>query len=667
MTQSSAQIAFRRNIGIFFILLGVLVCSTWAAVKITTDRLLYQNATSAARDWARYLADSVTDLEQIAAGQQPSRASMAVFWATGKPGQVFRYEIFNRLGFSQLVSDHGSVALFDLSEFNPDAAQSARSGKPVVDARAGTQPDQPSFFATAYVPVMVGGRTIAVVAAYIDQTEQRDSFYKAFLLAAAALCLTTGLSFLIPAIAWLRRTQEKQQAERHVRFLAHHDALTGLCNRARLMDELQAALAGVAKTGGQIAVHFIDLDRFKEVNDTLGHDGGDFVLATVAGRLRAVTRAGDIAARLGGDEFVVVQTGIGEADQAKDFAQRLASALTAPMLFREQEITATVSIGIALAPRDGTDAARLLKCADLALYKSKADGRNCIRFFAPELDAVLQGRLAMEKIVRDAVLNERFVLHYQPLYHLASRRLIGFEALIRLPAADGSLIPPMTFIPVAESLRLIDKIGAWALQEACRTAATWPSHLTVAVNLSPAQFGLGNIRPVVASALEEAGLGPHRLELEITETLLLGGDSDIMEELHGLKTMGVAIVIDDFGIGYSSLSYLWRFPFDKIKIDRSFMQGIDDSTGHAETVVKTIITLARELQMRVTVEGVENAGQIAFLDGADADQVQGYFFCRPVPAANVAAVILNDIQTQRAAQVTAPVVRPRLIVGNAER
>jgi hypothetical protein len=247
MMRSSAQVAFRRNIGVFFILLAVLVCSTWTAVKITTDRLLYQNATSAARDWARYLAENVTDLEQIAAGQQPSRASMAFFRSTGKPGQVFRYEIFNRLGFSQLVSDHGNVALFDLSEFNPEAARSVKFGKPAVDARAGTRPDQPSFFATAYVPVRVDGRAIAIVAAYIDQTEQRDSFYNAFLLAATALCLTTALSFLIPAIAWLRQTKEKQQADQRIRFLAHHDALTGLSNRAHLMEELRDAVAPCRK------------------------------------------------------------------------------------------------------------------------------------------------------------------------------------------------------------------------------------------------------------------------------------------------------------------------------------------------------------------------------------------------------------------------------------
>ena len=420
--------------------------------------------------------------------------------------------------------------------------------------------------------------------------------------------------------------------------MAHHDALTGLANRTQLVEKLEKALAVLSLQGGGIAVHFIDLDRFKNVNDTLGHDGGDFLLKTVAERLRSVTRVDDVVARLGGDEFVVVQTGVSSKDQAEDFARRLIAAVTAPMKFREQSIIATVSVGVALAPADGTDPERLLKSADLALYKAKADGRNCIRFFLPEMDAELQARSKLERIIRDAVLHDRFELHYQPLFEMSERRLIGFEALIRLPAEDGTLIPPLVFIPVAEELRLIDKIGAWVLREACRTAATWPEHLTVAVNLSPAQFLAGGVSDIVAAALKEAGLAAHRLELEITETLLLGNSEAIMAELQTLKAMGVAIVMDDFGTGYSSLSYLWRFPFDKIKIDRSFMQGFDGSGRDAKTVVKTIIALGRELNMRVTVEGVETAAQAAFLDKADGDQAQGFFFGRPVPASEVGAI-----------------------------
>jgi predicted signal transduction protein with EAL and GGDEF domain len=328
------------------------------------------------------------------------------------------------------------------------------------------------------------------------------------------------------------------------------------------------------------------------------------------------------------------------------------------MTLKEQETVATASIGVALAPTDGTNPERLLKSADLALYKGKADGRNCVRFFEPLMDAALQTRIALEKTLRDAVVNERFILHYQPLFEVFGQRLIGFEALIRLPAEDGTLIPPMTFIPVAEELRLIDKLGAWVLREACKTALSWPDSLTVAVNLSPAQFEAGSISAIVAGALRETGLAPHRLELEITETLLLGNSEAIMTELQALKSMGVAIVMDDFGTGYSSLSYLWRFPFDKIKIDRSFMQGFDASGRDAETVVKTIIALGRELDMRVTVEGVETAKQAAFLDGADADQVQGFFFGRPVSASEVSAIILKDFQKMHPASVSAHSVGP---------
>jgi diguanylate cyclase (GGDEF)-like protein len=262
--------------------------------------------------------------------------------------------------------------------------------------------------------------------------------------------------------------------------LAHHDALTGLANRTQLVKKLEKVLAVLPLKGGSVAVHFVDLDRFKKVNDTLGHDGGDFLLKTAAERLRSVTRVGDVVARLGGDEFVVVQTGVSSKDQADDLARRLTSAVTAPMKFRGQSIIAAVSVGVALAPEDGDDPERLLKSADLAMYKAKADGRNCIRFFQPEMDAELLARSKLEATIRDAVLHDRFELHYQPLFEMTERRLTGFEALIRLPAEDGILIPPLVFIPLAEELQLIERIGAWALRAACRTAVTWPGNLTVA-------------------------------------------------------------------------------------------------------------------------------------------------------------------------------------------
>jgi diguanylate cyclase (GGDEF)-like protein/PAS domain S-box-containing protein len=461
---------------------------------------------------------------------------------------------------------------------------------------------------------------------------------------------------------------EWREAQDRIAFMAHHDALTGLANRTQLIEKLNEALASAGSEHDGVAVHFIDLDRFKRVNDTLGHDGGDSLLKVVAERLRAIVRADDIVARLGGDEFVIVQIDVENNTQAEGLARRLIEITTAPIELKEQTINATVSVGIALAPADGLNPERLLKSADLALYRAKAEGRNCIRFFQPEMDVEMQARCKLERIIRDAVTHDRFELHYQPLFEMSDRCLIGFEALIRLPTEDGTVIPPLEFIPVAEDLRLIGKIGAWVLREACRTAATWPDTLSVAVNLSPAQFSAG-FSGEVAAILNETGLTASRLELEITETLLLGNSQVIIAELHALKAMGVAIVVDDFGTGYSSLSYLWQFPFDKIKIDRSFMQGFDGHNRNAGTVVKTLIALGRELNMRVTVEGVETAAQAAFLDKIGGDLAQGYFFGRPVPGSEVSEHIFKDFQARHAvpSPPSAPEERLRLVKSFAER
>ena len=302
-----------------------------------------------------------------------------------------------------------------------------------------------------------------------------------------------------------------------------------------------------------------------------------------------------------------------------------------------------MTIGVAVFAADGTTSERLLKSADIALYDGKQAGRNCVRRFAPEMDVELQHRLKLDRIVRDAVAKNGFELNFQPVFEMAGKSLVGFEALARLPNLDGGYIPPDTFIPIAEDLRLIDKIGTWVLHEACRTAMTWPDDLKVAVNVSPVQFESGSIEQSVSDALNKSGLPPRRLELEITEALLLQSDGKYIPVLERLKAKGISIVMDDFGTGYSSLGYLWKFPFDKIKIDRSFMASFEKSGRDVETVVKSIIALGREMNMRVTVEGVETAEQVDFLYDANADQVQGFYFGRPLPAAEIAADLLKRV------------------------
>lgn len=629
-------------IGAAVIVLCTIVGGTWLITKTASDYLLAQHASTKASDWARYVALNISDLESMASGAQPSAATMTFLQGAIEASPVFGYEIFNPAGYSQFVVEGGEIARPTISEFSADALRAVSSRQPIATAVEGIAPSFPTYYGRAYIPVFTDGRPIAVVAAYVDHVTQRYAFYEIAAVAATTICLLMALSFGIPAIAWYRGNSQKKQADRRIHFLAHHDALTGLANRMQLSERLDNLLGSVATGGEGLAVHLIDLDRFKSVNDALGHDGGDFLLTTMGERIRAVTRPEDVAARLGGDEFVLIQTGASDKEQAQELALRLTSVLSEPVEFEGQEIIATASVGIALAPGDGESAERLLKSADLALYKGKADGRNCIRFFEPEMDVGLQTRIELERAIRHAIANDGFELHFQPLFEIANRRLIGFEALVRLRKADGTLMPPMTFIPVAEEIRVIEKIGNWVLREACRTAATWPNHMIVAVNLSPAQFRTGSICDVVAQALHESGLEPRRLELEITETLLLDNAEAVLAQLLELKAIGVSIAMDDFGTGYSSLSYLWQFPFDKIKIDRSFMQEHKGSDRHAQTIVKAIIALGRELNMRVTVEGIETARQAAFVDDANGDQVQGFFFGRPVPASEVAAEVLAN-------------------------
>ena len=635
-------ISIRRYLVTVVVVLATLAGGTAMIIKLTTDRLLYHETTQIAQRWAQYLGANVGDLEQIAAGEAPSSASLA-FLANKGTGEVFRYTIFNRYGYSMLIADREKATPVDLSEFDASAAEAVRRNAPIVDARQGREPGEPTYFAQAYVPIMIGGRPVAVVAAYVDETEAREQHTWAFLTAALLLFCLTALAFGLPSLAWYWRTQEKQQADRRIQFLAYHDVLSGLMNRARLTQTLEELLAAQPATDARVALYFIDVDHFKTINDMFGHDGGDFLLTTVAARLRAMAASGDAVARVGGDEFVVAQVGVSGRAQAESFAARVRSVLGAPVHYKEQEMRSTFTVGVALAPDDGDTVERRLRSADLALYAGKEAGRDCVRFFMREMDESLQKRISLEKTIRNAIAHERFVLHYQPIVEVHGKRLIGFEALVRLPGPDGSLISPVDFIPVAEEMRVIDKIGAWVLREACRTAATWPGHLTVAVNLSPAQFETGQVEEAVTRALEESGLPPRRLELEITETLLLTNTDATMTTLRRLKERGLSVVMDDFGTGYSSLSYLWKFPFDKIKIDRSFMEGFETSGRDVETVVKTIIALGREMNMRVTVEGVEAASQVDFLYDAHADEVQGFYFGEPLPAARLKSEVIDRL------------------------
>jgi diguanylate cyclase (GGDEF)-like protein/PAS domain S-box-containing protein len=432
------------------------------------------------------------------------------------------------------------------------------------------------------------------------------------------------------------------EAQARAEHLALHDSLTGLPNRVLLRERLDMALMNARRLGSWPAVLCLDLDHFKEINDTLGHSAGDVLLQQVAERLQGCLRAIDTVARLGGDEFAIVQVNVNQPAETHALCRRLIECFEAPFAIENHELYVDVSIGVALAPHDGEDHTRLLKNADIALYRAKENGRRAFCFFEPEMDAKLQARKALEHDLRQALAKGELEMHYQPLVTLDGQSLTGVEALMRWWHPERGLVPPAEFIPVAEETGLIMSLGRWALRTACVQASEWAG-LCVSVNLSPVQFKHRDLVGILREILEATGFEPSRLELEITEGVLLQDTEASLATLAGLKKLGVRIAMDDFGTGYSSLGYLHRFPFDKLKIDRSFISDLGDRE-QAAAIVKTIIALGQSLGMIINAEGVETLEQLTFLTTEGCDQVQGYYFGRPAPAEEIKQLI-EDWQT----------------------
>jgi diguanylate cyclase (GGDEF)-like protein/PAS domain S-box-containing protein len=428
---------------------------------------------------------------------------------------------------------------------------------------------------------------------------------------------------------------ERKKSEQRIAFMAHHDALTGLANRAAVAQRIEEAAARQRRWGDPFTVLLLDLDRFKHVNDTLGHSAGDDLLREAATRLKTLLRETDVLARLGGDEFAIIQSGeANQRDAAGAFADRIIEIIGRPFNLDGNEVNIGTSIGIALAPEHGTNPDNLLKMADMALYSAKSGGRNGYRFFDPELGAAANARHALENELRRAIQQNELELHYQPIIDTKTRTICGAEALLRWRHPTKGIVTPDNFIPLAEDTGMIVQIGEWVLNTACADAARWPAHVKVAVNLSPVQFRKTNLSDTVMDALARAGLPPTRLELEITETALIESAAECLPALHRFRKAGIAIALDDFGTGYSSLSQLTMFPFDKIKIDKSFTQNLTKRSDCAAIIAATL-TLAQNLDIATTAEGVETKEQYQLLKLAGVTSLQGYFFKRPCPVAEI--------------------------------
>ena len=439
---------------------------------------------------------------------------------------------------------------------------------------------------------------------------------------------------------------EQRQSEVKIEYMAHHDSLTDLANRVLLNERLEQALGHRIHREEIVAVHHLDLDQFKAVNDTFGHLAGDKLLKIVAGRLRGLVRDTDTIARMGGDEFVIVQGPIRDPAEATSLAQRIIALISEPYDLDGHQAVIGASIGIAVGPGDGLRPDKLLRNADLALYRAKGDGRGTFRFFEPAMDQQMQARRIMEQDLRKALAAGEFELYYQPVVNLASNEISGFEALIRWNHPEKGMVAPATFIPLAEEIGFIVAIGEWVIRQACSTAAKWPGDLHVAVNISAAQFRSPGLMQVIVGALATSGLHPTRLEIEITETVLLQNKETTLELLHQLRALGVRIAMDDFGTGYSSLTYLQCFPFDKIKIDRSFVKDITENTGSLN-IVRAVAALANGMGMTATAEGVETSEQLDKITSEGCTEMQGYLFSKPLPASEIERLFLSGREPRK--------------------
>ena len=551
-----------------------------------------------------------------------------IFQRSGYARRVLRYEFYDAKGKLSFTSGQASLPLED--QLMDVARRPAKSGAAIA-LYTGSDAAAPAHFAVLRIPLNFNQDVRGTLAVYLDQTDQAKIFSGYFDLIALSTLVLLCAGIATPvAFAWMR-SLERRAAQEQVRYLESHDALTGLSNRRAFAEQLSEAMIRMTREDTHIAVICLDIDKFKEINDASEHGGGDQVLREIGARINGTLRERDVIARLGADEFAIALVDITNLGDVMAFMNRLVAALRPPFHVVGKEVLITTSVGIALAPADGNTPSTVLRHATVALSRAKGDGGQRMCFFEESMDKALQRRRTVEHELRLALGREEFEVVYQPQFDLVTERQSGSEALIRWHHPVHGKIAPGHFISVAEETGLIVPIGEWVLRRACLEAVKWPETLTVAVNLSPAQFRDSDIAATVAEILQETGLPANRLELEITENLLINDTEEVLGKLNRLRDLGVAIAMDDFGTGYSSLSYLARFPFSKIKIDRQFIRNMTRDPA-MRAIVKTIIALGKSLDVTITAEGVETTEQADMLRKFGCRQVQGFLYGYPEAA-----------------------------------
>ena len=611
----------------------------------TLEHTLGAQAEQDARGWIEDLSSSMPDIRGlIATGSASSRQMMALGRELGEKGKL---AITFYAADGGVIVSAGSRPWSDRDDWSSRVqtavADTARTGVPQQAVFSASWLDQEhELIGSAFAPILdEDGQVEGVIGAFIDRSESARSFSEAFARLSVVLSVVFTVALTLLAAAYFLVRRQADSSRQQASYLAHFDPLTGLYNRGGFRDRLKTLTRQGTLNCDKTAVIYIDLDGFKHINDTYGHGAGDSVLRHVGNAISDCLGPNDIGVRFGGDEFVVI-CAADTTEGAISKTERIRMAIAQPVSTNSAVINAHASCGLCMGAQCGADIDQALHHADLALYQAKLDGRNTYRVFTPELEEMVKRRVKIEDSVRQGLQNNQFALHYQPLISQRTRQCIGFEALLRLNDSEGKPISPGEFVPVAEASGLIQQIGEWVIETAAAEAARWPEHLHVAVNLSARQFDKANLVSIVSGVLARTGLAPNRLELEVTESLLIENAESVGRQLSALRAVGVSIAMDDFGTGYSSLGYLWRYGFDKLKIDRTFVIGLDTDAARSKEIIDTIVVLAHRLDMTVTVEGIETETQAAAIADLDCDQLQGYLFGRPMPAEDLAGFLLSN-------------------------
>lgn len=633
-----------------FIIIGLVGAASFSINWMITDTANYAVAMDAERKakiWAKQFVTTMPDLYGLVATGVPTPKQRQHIKQTLGGGDAFRFKLFDDFARVKVVSDELFTEIENSGHWDHsgEAANAILSGETSVSLNDGRdKQNRPDVFTETYVPIFDElGVVHGVIEIYSDQTATTLLFQQATRNMAMGVSLIFAIGLGLSAFAFSFMTHRVRSAKKRADYLMNYDQVTNVMNRRGFVSKIEKMMAYGDVDWEKAIIVCIDVDRLKVINDTYGHRAGDAFLRHVGEVVNEVIGDRDeVAGRIAGDEFAIMLQRKNYED-VREFAETLSAAVAQPMLRNGESIVGHISMGIHYDKSPGLPLEKRLRKADLALKQAKHDGRDTYRIFTEELETQFERRRVVEAAVNEGLVHGRFSVHYQPLLKQSTMQCVGFEALLRLEDAMGESISPTEFIPVAERIGAIKQIGAWVLETATKVAADWPEHLFISVNLSPRQFDDGRLVSQIRELLSDTGLSANRLELEVTESLLVENQEEVGKQLKELQSLGASIAMDDFGTGYSSLGYLWQFGFNKIKIDRSFILGLDHESAKTREILDSIIMLGHRLDMKVTAEGIETEKQAELLSSLACDQLQGFLYGKPMPADELPAFFLKNL------------------------